>query len=82
MATTLLKRQWIRDASGEPIGIILPVEEFALLEGLLEKQRLSTDLDEKLAQLEEAAKDPLFLADLTETMSAFSESDAEWWEPA
>ena len=35
-----------------------------------------------LDQMERAAKDPLFMADLRETMSGFAEADAEWWEPA
>jgi len=31
--------------------------------------------------MEQAACDPLFMADLHETMLAFAEVDAEWWEP-
>jgi len=29
----------------------------------------------------QAVHDPLFMADLQETMSAFAKTDAEWWEP-
>jgi len=34
----------------------------------------------RLEQMEQAARDPLFLADLHETMTAFSTADAEMWE--
>jgi hypothetical protein len=30
--------------------------------------------------MEQAAHDPLFIADLRETMSAFAQVDAAWWE--
>jgi|GEM_PF-1222715 len=40
----------------------------------------SSDEANKLEQMEQAANDPLFMADLRETMSAFAEVDAEWWE--
>jgi hypothetical protein len=36
---------------------------------------------EKLCQVEQAQDDLLFMADLKETMAAFSETDAMWWEP-
>jgi hypothetical protein len=36
----------------------------------------------KLLQMTIAARDPLFLADLQETQTAFSSIDADWWEPA
>jgi hypothetical protein len=39
MAGTVLKRQFITDASGNPVGVILPLEEYALVEETL-KQRL------------------------------------------
>jgi hypothetical protein len=37
---------------------------------------------EKLQRMIMAAHDPLFLADLQETQSAFGQIDTEWWEPA
>jgi hypothetical protein len=36
--------------------------------------------DEQLHQMEVAAADSLFLADLRDTMDAFGHIDAEWWE--
>lgn len=82
MTTTVLKRQFIKDATGNPVGIILPLEEFALVEGILEQRLPAAGEDKKLAEMEQAANDPLFMADLRETMSAFAGVDAEWWEPA
>jgi hypothetical protein len=82
MTTITLKRQYITDATGKPIGVILPLEEFSLVEKLLEQHFPPLDQSDKLAQMEQALNDPLFLADLRETMSAFADVDAEWWEPA
>jgi hypothetical protein len=80
MTTTIVKRQIIRDAEDNPIAVILPIEEFALVKDLLDQQSTPKDDAERLAQMEQAAKDPLFLADLRDTMSAFADADAEWWE--
>ena len=80
MTTTVLKRQFITDAAGKPIGVILPLEEFAVVEEILEQHFPATSDASKLEQMELAANDPLFMADLRETMSAFAEVDAEWWE--
>lgn len=81
MTITVLKRQFIADAAGNPIGVILPMEEYALVEEILEQRAPIPDEAEKLDQMEQAADDPLFMADLRETMSAFAEIDAQWWEP-
>ena len=81
MTTTVVKRQIIRDAEDNPIAVILPMEEFALIKDLLDQQSRTKDEADKLAKMKQAAQDPLFLADLRETMSAFADADAEWWEP-
>lgn len=78
---TVLKRQFITDVAGSPVGIILPLEEFALVEEILEQRFPTSGEADKLDQMERAAYDPLFMADLHETMSAFAGVDAEWWEP-
>jgi hypothetical protein len=80
MATTL-KRQFITDAEGNPIGVILPLEEYALIEQILEQRLSDPKMTEEIALVEQAANDPLFLADLQETMDDFTTADAEWWEP-
>jgi len=77
---TVLKRQFITDADGQPIGIILPLEEFALIATTLEQRLVTQQLEAKLQQIEAASSDPLFLADLGETMTAFAQTDTEWWE--
>jgi hypothetical protein len=79
---TILKRQFITDVTGNPVGVILPLEEYALVEEILEQHHQTLSEADKLAQMEQAVHDPLFMADLQEVMSAFAESDAEWWEPA
>ena len=78
--TTILRRQFITDSDGNPIGVILPLDEFALIEQTLEQRLFDLDATNKLAFIEQAANDPLFLADLQETIDAFGEADAEWWE--
>ena len=75
----MLKRQFITDADGKRIGVILPLEEYSLVADTLE-QRLATRFDDKVRQIEQAGHDPLFLADLQDTMVAFEHVDAEWWE--
>lgn len=81
MAAHVLKRQFIKDAAGNPVGVILPLEEFALVEEVL-KQRLEVPSNEdKLAKMKKAANDSLFMNDLRETMIAFEEADAQWAEP-
>ena len=79
MTTTVVKRQIIRDAKDNPIAVILPMEEFALVKDLLDQRSRTKEDADKLAKMKQAAKDPLFLADLRETMSAFADADAEWW---
>jgi len=82
MTVTVLKRQFITDAAGNPIGVILPLKEFALIEEILEQRFPSLDEARKLDRMEQAANDRLFMADLRQTMSAFAQVDAEWWEPS
>ncbi len=79
---TVLKRQFITDAEGNPVGVILPLEEFALIEETLKQRLPSSDKVEKLAQMAHAANDALFMTDLRETMDAFDGTDAQWWEQA
>ena len=80
MLQATLSRQFINDTQGRPIAVILPIEEYARIEHILEEH------DQKearqLREMESAANDPLFLADLEETMTAYETIDAEWWERA
>ena len=81
VTSPVLKRQIITDSEGNPIAVLLPMEEFALVKDLLDRHAKTEDEANKLASMEQAARDPLFLADLRETMSAFAQVDAQWWEP-
>ncbi|KHD08843.1 hypothetical protein PN36_07850 [Candidatus Thiomargarita nelsonii] len=70
---TILQRQFITDTKGHQIGIILPLEEYKLVEPIL-KQR-TNDVD-KLKKMEQAAHDARFMTDLHEVMSDFAAVDA------
>ena len=74
------KWQYITDAEGNRIGVILPLNEFLLIEDTLEQRIRALGDEAKLKQMEQAANDPLFLEDLRETMDAFATPDSEWWE--
>ena len=77
MTATTLKRQFIRDAEGNPIGIILPIEESMRVAPLLDERLIDDPDKERLEQIEYAVRDPLFLADLRETMAAYEVADAQ-----
>lgn len=77
MSATLLKRQFITDAAGNRIGVILPIEEYSLIEEALDQVTSSPNESAKLALMDQAADDPLFMADLREAMSDFAKIDAE-----
>ena len=72
----LLKRQFITDTSGSPIAIILPLEEYQLLE---QRSQAQSEAD-KLKLIAQAPNDARFMADLHEAMSDFAKVDAQWWE--
>ena len=77
ITTIALKRQIITDTTGQPIGVILPLEEYALVKDILDEHLHPPEETDKLSQIEKAADDPLFMADLRETMLSFSEIDTE-----
>lgn len=81
---TTIRKQFITDLQGRQIGVILPIEDYILIEPILrrheENERDLTLEEENLRKMEQAARDPLFLADLHEVMNDFRYVDAEWWE--
>lgn len=80
MSQAVLVRQFIKDSMGQPVAVILPIEEYALIRPVLESR--DRELAGKLAEMQLAAADPLYLADLREAMTAFQTTDGEWWEHA
>ncbi len=76
----VLKRQFITDTIGYPIAIILPIEEYKLVEPILEQRSQAKSEAEKLKLMEQAPNDARFMTDLHEVMSDFAEVDAQWWE--
>ena len=78
MSQPALSRQFIRDTAGQPVAVILPIEEYALVRSILEDRDLRSA--RQVREIELAADDPLFLADLRESMAAFEVADADWWE--
>jgi len=80
MSTSVLKRQLITDAEGNPIGVILPMEEYLMIESNLPRKGVPDIQTEKLNRMKHAANDALFMADLNGAMDSFSTVDSEWWE--
>jgi len=76
MAGTVLRRQFITDAAGDPIGVILPLEEFALVEETLRQRLPAPGAADKLQQMEQAADDSLFMDDLRDTTIPFAQARA------
>ncbi len=80
MAVPVLKRQFITDIDGRPIAVILPIEDYVRVKGVLEEQRQPDVEMQKFDLMKKAAEDPLFLHDLYEVMNDFERADSEWWE--
>jgi len=82
---TKIRKQFITDVHGRQIGVILPIEDYILVEPLLrqreqQNETVQESVEEKILQIKQAAGDPRFLADLREVMNDFKYVDAEWWE--
>lgn len=76
-----IQRQFITDAAGTPIGVILPMADYVQVKDILPVVALAINPEDvQLRLMQQAATDPLFLADLQETMTDFAQVDAEWWE--
>jgi hypothetical protein len=78
---SILQRQFISDNQGIPIGVILPLEEYRLIEPILKRhtEAKSHEMD-KIKLIKQALNDDEFMADLHEVMSDFAIVDSEWWE--
>ncbi|MFZ4802816.1 MAG: hypothetical protein ACOYLR_12855 [Chlorobium sp.] len=78
MAATVIGHQLITDVKGNPVGVILPLPEFALVEETLRQLSSVRGTEEKLAQMEQAANDILFMDDLRHAISDFA--DTPFWQ--
>ncbi len=56
MAGTILKRQFITDAAGNPVGVILPLEEFVLVEEILDQRFPTTGETDKPDQTAQSSR--------------------------
>jgi hypothetical protein len=81
MTTAALGCQFIADAVGNPVGVILPLEKFALVEDTLNQRLPVSGMADKLVQMEQAANDDLFMNDLLrkEKRIAFKNYFFERW---
>ena len=51
MTATTLRRQFIRDAGGIPIGVILPIEEYVRVASLLDERLIDDQTKRDLSKL-------------------------------
>ena len=80
MSNSVIKREIIPDSEDNPIEVILPMNEYLMIEQNLPKIGPHSDVNEKLKRLHRAIDDPLFMTDLEESMASFTSVDDEWWE--
>ncbi|MSP12544.1 MAG: hypothetical protein EXR62_06260 [Chloroflexi bacterium] len=73
MPELMLTRQFIHDSKGNPVAVILPIDEYLLVKDILEE--LEPEVSKKLREIELAVQDPLFQLDLEENMKAFEKAD-------
>ncbi len=80
---TLLKRQFITDAEGNPVGVILPLEEFALVEDLLEQHFPTsgeTTKGQRAEPLERSVRDAEYFGMWADREDMRGLSSREWLE--
>ncbi len=78
MLQATLPRQFITNTQGQAIAVILPMKEYEQIKDILDQK--AQEEERMLKEMETAVNDPLFMADLVETMESFERIDNEWWE--
>lgn len=78
MLQARLPRQFITNTQGQAITVILPMKEYEQIKDILDQK--AQEEERMLKEMETAVNDPLFMADLVETMESFETIDNEWWE--
>jgi hypothetical protein len=83
MTETILKRQYITDADGTPVGIILPIEEFALVQDILEQRFPSakeTDQEAQTGLVGRSIRDAEFFGMWADRKDMADQSSRDWLE--
>jgi hypothetical protein len=83
MTETILKRQYITDSDGTPVGVILPMEEFALVQELLEARFPSDKQPDQKARKTFAGssvRDSEFFGIWADREDMVGKSSREWLE--
>lgn len=83
MTETTLKRQYITDAAGTPVGVILPMDEFALVKDILEQRfPASNEIDRKPQESlpSHTIKDAEFFGMWADRKDMAGRSSREWLE--
>lgn len=71
MKPNSLRQQFITDTQGNTVGVFLPIEDYRRIAPF--PQQKDDQEQEKLTLLNQASQDPLFLADLQESMNDFKQ---------
>jgi hypothetical protein len=77
----VLKRQFITDSAGNPVGVILPLEEFALVEEIIEEHFPTQDEADKLNQagrLERSVREAEYFGMWADREDMHGLSSREW----
>ena len=83
MTETVLKRQYITDADGRPVGVILAIEEFALFQDLLEEKfptAQETDQEPATTLGNRSIQDAEFFGMWADREDMVGQSSREWLE--
>jgi hypothetical protein len=83
MTETILKRQYITDADGTPVGVILPIEEFALVQHLLETKSPAvkeTEPDVQELPARRPIRDAAFFGIWADRQDMQGQSTRDWLE--
>jgi hypothetical protein len=83
MAEKTLRRQYITDADGTPIGVILPMDEFALVRDILEQRfphESETDQRSRASLKDRSIKDADLFGMWADRKDLAGRSSREWLE--
>ena len=76
MTTTVLKRQFITDAEGEPVAVILPIEEYARVKDYLDS--MSPARERRSTRGQRSVREAPYFGLWSERHDLRSTSSREW----